>query len=74
VFVFRDDSLRCTDSETYPLNPMLFTGLPETGWKPYLYVSIDEIVNPEKALGRWLRGDPCPDGLAYHFNFYGGRH
>ncbi len=32
VFLFRDDFRRRTDSEGYPLNPMVFTGLPETGW------------------------------------------
>ena len=26
VFLFRDDFRRCTDSEMYPLNLMLFTG------------------------------------------------
>ena len=31
VFLFRDDFRRCTDSEVYPLNLMLFTGLPEDG-------------------------------------------
>ena len=31
VFLFRDDFRRCTDSEAYPLNLMLFTGLPEMG-------------------------------------------
>ena len=32
VFLFRDDFRRCTDSEAYPLNLMVFTGLPEAGW------------------------------------------
>ena len=31
VFLFRDDFRRCTDSEVYPLNLMLFTGLPSRG-------------------------------------------
>ena len=31
VFLFRDDFRRCTDSEAYPLNLMVFTGLPERG-------------------------------------------
>ena len=35
TFLFRDDFRRCTDSETYPLNLMLFTGLPETGWEAH---------------------------------------
>ena len=55
VFLFRDDFRRCTDSETYPLNLMVFAGLPEAGWEEYWYASIDEIADPEKALVRWLR-------------------
>lgn len=31
TFLFRDDFRRATDSERYPLNLMLFTGLPEEG-------------------------------------------
>ena len=31
VFLFLDDYRRCTDSEAYPLNPMIFSGLPENG-------------------------------------------
>ena len=37
VFLFRDDFRRCTDSEAYPLNLMVFTGLPEAGWQMYWY-------------------------------------
>ena len=36
VFLFRDDFRRCTDSEAYPLNLMVFTGLPEVGWGGFL--------------------------------------
>ncbi len=55
VFLFRDDFRRWTDSEGYPLNLMLFTGLPETGWEASWYVSIEELADPEKALVRWLK-------------------
>jgi nucleoside 2-deoxyribosyltransferase len=58
TFLFRDDFRRCTDSEHYPLNLMLFTGLPEHGWEDYYYTSIEEIPNPEKALVSWLRESP----------------
>lgn len=54
TFLFRDDFRRCTDSERYPLNLMLFTGLPEVGWEDAYYTSLDEIASPEKALARWL--------------------
>ena len=60
VFLFRDDFRRCTDSEEYPLNLMLFTGLPETGWEDYWYTSVDEIADPNKALVRWLRAGELP--------------
>ena len=56
VFLFRDDFRRCTDSETYPLNLMLFAGLPEKGWEDYWYTSINEIADPDKGLVRWLEG------------------
>ena len=57
TFLFRDDFRRCTDSENYPLNLMLFTGLPEVGWEDYYYTSVEEIVLPNKALVKWLNGE-----------------
>ncbi|MEO0408917.1 MAG: nucleoside 2-deoxyribosyltransferase [Cyanobacteria bacterium P01_A01_bin.135] len=56
VFLFRDDFRRCSDSEQYPLNLMLFAGLPRRGWQAYYYKSIEEISSPDKALYRWLQG------------------
>ena len=56
TFLFRDDFRRATDSEEYPLNLMLFTGLPEAGWRDYYYVGVEEIASPDKALARWARG------------------
>ena len=56
TFLFRDDFRRATDSEHYPLNLMLFTGLPETGWQEYYYTSVNEIASPKKALARWAAG------------------
>ena len=53
TFLFRDDFRRATDSEHYPLNLMLFTGLPEVGWQDYYYTSVEEITSPNKALARW---------------------
>ena len=55
TFLFRDDFRRATDSEEYPLNLMLFTGMPQEGWRNYYYTTLDEITAPEKALARWGR-------------------
>ena len=54
VFLFRDDFRRCTDSEQYPLNLMLFAGLPKDEWQEHLYTYLNEIKAPEKALARWI--------------------
>ena len=54
TFLFRDDFRKCTDSEEYPLNLMLFTGIPYATWKDYYYCSFDEIDNKNKAIYKWL--------------------
>lgn len=54
IFLFRDDFRRCTDSEQYPLNLMLFAGLPEQNWQHYYYTSVAEITAPGKALYEWV--------------------
>ena len=56
TFLFRDDFRRCTDSEEYPLNLMLFTGLPKDDWRSYFYESVREISRPDKALATWAAG------------------
>ena len=55
TFLFRDDFRRCTDSEQYPLNLMLFAGLPCVEWQQYVYGDLSEISDPRKALARWAR-------------------
>ena len=55
TFLFRDDLRSATDSGMYPLNLMLFTGLPEEGWQDYYYTSIEELATPEKALAQWAK-------------------
>ena len=60
MFLFRDDFRRFTDSEVYPLNLMLFTGLPADGWEAAWYGSFEEIADPGKAIARWLRHDRPP--------------
>ena len=58
TFLFRDDFRRATDSGRYPLNLMLFTGLPHRGWEDWFYTSVDEITDPNKALARWAAQAP----------------
>ncbi len=53
TFLFRDDFRRAADSETYPLNLMLFTGLPRDGWRDFYYTSVGEIGAVGKALAQW---------------------
>ncbi len=55
TFLFRDDFRKCTDSDEYPLNLMIFIGIPYDSWDDYLYRSLDEIESESKALYRWLR-------------------
>ena len=62
VFLFRDDFRRCTDSGVYPVNLMLFCGLPRHGWERYWLTHIDQITDPEKALVGWLSGDVSCQG------------
>ena len=57
TFLFRDDFRRVTDSEQYPLNLMLFTGLPSEGWQDSYYTSVEELTSPEKALARWATAE-----------------
>ena len=55
TFLFRDDFRRCTDSEDYPLNLMLFTGMPKDDWRSYYYESVSEIGRRDKALSQWAK-------------------
>tara|TARA_B100000579_G_C22194922_1_gene560247 strand:+ start:111 stop:554 length:444 start_codon:yes stop_codon:yes gene_type:complete len=55
TFLFRDDFRKCTDSEEYPLNLMIFAGIPYDYWEDYYYRSIEEIDNKNKAIYKWLR-------------------
>ena len=55
TFLFRDDFRHATDSEEYPLNLMLFTGIPQLRWRDYYYTSVGEIGSQDKALAKWAR-------------------
>ena len=56
IFLFRDDFRRCSDSEEYPLNLMLFCGLPREGWQRYYYESLDDLTDPDRPLAKWAAG------------------
>ena len=53
IFLFRDDFRNCSDSNQYPLNLMLFLGLPRDNWKKYYFESLQDIRSNEKAFVRW---------------------
>ena len=55
TFLFRDDFRRVTDTDEYPLNLMIFTGLPQLDWERYYYTSINDIPSPDKALVGWVK-------------------
>ena len=57
TFLFRDDFRKCTDSDEYPLNLMIFTGIPLENWKDYYYSSLNEIESEDKAFYKWSRSD-----------------
>ena len=54
TFLFRDDIRKCTDSDEYPLNLMIFLGIPYDSWNDYYYRSLDAIEDTNKALYQWL--------------------
>lgn len=53
TFLFRDDYRGASDSKVYPLNLMLFAGLPRKGWRNYYYTHISQLTDPRKALAKW---------------------
>tara|TARA_Y100001968_G_C19433876_1_gene758551 strand:- start:2295 stop:2759 length:465 start_codon:yes stop_codon:yes gene_type:complete len=55
TFLFRDDFRKCSDSDEYPLNLMIFLGIPYDSWDDYYFRSLDEIENKNKAIYKWLR-------------------
>jgi len=57
TFLFRDDFRKCTDSEEYPLNLMLFLGMPYDSWNDYFYSSMGEIDCEKKAIYKWLKNE-----------------
>jgi len=55
IFLFRDDFRNCSDSNEYPLNLMLFLGLPKNDWRKYYLESIEDITNRKKKFLEWSK-------------------
>ena len=53
IFLFRDDFRNCSDSNQYPLNLMLFLGLPKDNWKKYYFESLKDIKSNKKGFVEW---------------------
>ena len=55
VFLFRDDFRNCSDSDQYPLNLMLFLGLPKDNWDKYYFESLQDIKSNKKRFMEWVK-------------------
>jgi len=55
IFLFRDDFRNCSDSEQYPLNLMLFLGLPKDNWEKYYFESLQDIKSNKKRFMEWAK-------------------
>ena len=58
IFLFRDDFRNCSDSDQYPLNLMLFLGLPKNNWKKFYFESLQEIKSNQKGFVEWSKTQP----------------
>ena len=55
IFLFRDDFRNCSDSNQYPLNLMLFLGLPKNNWEKYYFESLQDIKSNKKGFVEWTK-------------------
>ena len=55
TFLFRDDYRGVSDNKEYPLNLMLFAGLPRDNWHDYYYTDLIQLTDPNKALAKWAK-------------------
>ena len=55
IFLFRDDFRNCSDSNQYPLNLMLFLGLPRDNWEKYYFESLQDIKSNKKGFVEWAK-------------------
>ena len=58
IFLFRDDFRNCSDSDQYPLNLMLFLGLPRDNWRKYYFESLQDIQSDQKGFMEWAKSNP----------------
>ncbi|MBO8233930.1 nucleoside 2-deoxyribosyltransferase [Prochlorococcus marinus XMU1419] len=58
IFLFRDDFRSCSDSDQYPLNLMLFLGLPKDNWEKYYFESLEDIKSNKKRFVEWAINQP----------------
>ena len=57
IFLFRDDFRNCSDSDQYPLNLMLFVGLPKEGWSKNYFKTLEDINNPKMNFLKWAQSN-----------------
>ena len=57
IFLFRDDFRNCSDSNQYPLNLMLFLGLPKDNWEKYYFKSLQDIKSTKKGFVEWAKNN-----------------
>ena len=55
IFLFRDDFRNWSDSDQYPLNLMLFLGLPKDNWEKYYFESLQDIKSNKKGFIEWAK-------------------
>ncbi len=55
IFLFRDDFRYCSDNNQYPLNLMLFLGLPKENWEKYYFESLKDINSDKKGFLDWAK-------------------
>ena len=55
IFLFRDDFRNCSDNNQYPLNLMLFLGLPKENWEKYYFKSLRDIKSNKKRFVDWVK-------------------
>ena len=55
IFLFRDDFRNCSDTDKYPLNLMLFLGMPKYDWEKFYIESIEDIISDKKNFIKWSK-------------------